>query len=214
LIIQVAILDIYDYTKNITSHHFKRKVEDIVMKTTAELKVIAKDGLRGKWGQAIGAALLTYLVSEVPLCAPPMMVGYAKYNLKVVRKENRDVGEVFSGFDVFGKALWLYIITAFFIYLWSLLFIIPGIVKSFAYAMAPYILAEDGTKTARQALNESKILMQGKKGHLFYLGLTFIGWYLLGCLSFGVALLWIMPYMSATLAAFYDDAKAAGVPLQ
>jgi uncharacterized membrane protein len=185
-----------------------------MMKTTAELKTIAKEGLRGKWGQAIGAMFLTYLVSGVPLCSPAMQVGYAKYNLKVVRKENRDAGEVFSGFDVFGKALWLSIITAFFFTLWYMLFIIPGIIKMFAYSMGPYILAEDNTKTARQSLNESKILMKGKKGHLFYLGLTFIGWYLLGSLTFGIGYLWIMPYMSATIAAFYDDAKAQPVTVQ
>ena len=99
------------------------------MRSTKELKLIAKDGLKGKWGQAIGAMLATYIISGVPLCGSAMMVGYAGYNTKLVRKEATDFGDVFNGFNVFGKALWLTIITAFFVYLWTLLLVIPGIVK-------------------------------------------------------------------------------------
>jgi uncharacterized membrane protein len=179
------------------------------MRTSKELKVIAKEGLHGKWGQAIGALLLTGLVSEVPFCSPAMIVGYSKYNLKVVRKENSEISDIFDGFNVFGKALWLQIITAFFIYLWSMLLVIPGIVKSFAYSMAQFFLAENHALTAREALKSSKEIMNGKKGKLFYLYLTFIGWFLLGSLSFGIGYLWIVPYFYATTAAFYEDAKGS-----
>lgn len=177
------------------------------MRSTKELKAIAKEGLKGKWGQAMGAMLVTGIISGVPLCTPAMMVGYAGYNIKLVRKEATDFGDVFNGFNVFGKSLWLSIITAFFIYLWTLLLVIPGIIKTFAYAMAPYFLAENNSLTAREALTQSKLLMQGKKGKLFYLGLTFIGWTLVASLTFGIAYLWVGPYMSATMAAFYEDAK-------
>lgn len=176
------------------------------MKTSAELKVIAKESLRGKYGPAIGAMLLFVLVSSVPLCSPAMQIGYNKYNLKLVRNERTDVSEVFQGFNLFGKALWLTIITGFFVYLWSLLLIIPGIIKGISYSMAPYILADNPQMTAREALRSSKSLMDGKKGKLFYLGLSFIGWVLLGSITLGIAYIWIVPYMQATFAAFYNEA--------
>jgi hypothetical protein len=114
-----------------------------IMKTSSELKMVAKEGLKGYRGQAIGAMLLSGIVSCVPFCSPAMMVGYSKYNLKLVRKQEKSATDVFDGFNVFGKALWLYIIMAFFLYLWSLLFLIPGIVKAFAYSMSQFYLAEN-----------------------------------------------------------------------
>lgn len=180
----------------------------IIMKTSSELKVIAKEGLKGKQGQAIGAMFLVILMSLAPFCSPAMNVGYCKYNLKLVRKESTTATEVFEGFNLFGKALWLNIIMAFFLYLWTLLFIIPGIVKSLAYSMANYILAENPQMTAREALRASRKLMDGKKGKLFYISLSFIGWCLLGTITLGIAYIWILPYMYATIAAFYDEAKS------
>jgi uncharacterized membrane protein len=184
-------------------------MEDKLMRTSMDLKTVAKEGLRGKWGQAIGALLLTGLVSGIPLCSSAMAVGYSKYNLKVVRKENSDINDIFDGFNVFGKSLWLSIITAFFVYLWTLLLFIPGIVKTFAYSMSQFILAENHSLTAREALKNSISITNGKKGKLFYLYLSFIGWFLLGSLSFGIGYLWIIPYFYATIAAFYEDAKIA-----
>lgn len=176
------------------------------MRTSSELKAIAKESLKGNYGSAICAMLLYILVSMVPLCSPAMQVGYCKFSTKLVRRESTDAATIFQGFSSFGKALWLYIIMAFFIYLWSLLLIIPGIIKSLSYSMAPYILADNPEMTAREALRASKELMHGKKGKLFYIGLSFIGWYLLGCITMGIGFIWITPYMQTTIAAFYNDA--------
>ncbi len=179
------------------------------MKSSAELKVIAKESLKGKFGQAIGAMLLTGLISGVPLCSSAMGVGYSKFNLQLVRKQETSAGVVFDGFSVFGKALWLNIIMVFFIYLWSLLLLIPGIVKAFAYSMSSYVLADNPQMTAREALSASKNMMAGKKGKLFYLFLTFIGWSFLCGLTFGILAFYVLPYMQATLAAFYEDARVS-----
>ena len=180
------------------------------MKTSSELKTIAKEGLKGKWGQAIGAMLLVGIVSGVPLCSPAMQVGSCKYNIKLVRKEDTEVGDVFEGFRLFGKALWLSIIMAFFLYLWTLLLIVPGLIKAFSYSMATYILSENPQMTAREALQDSKKLMAGKKGKLFYIELSFIGWCLLGTITLGIGYIWILPYVNATFAAFYDEAISVG----
>ena len=176
------------------------------MKSSSDLKQIATQSLDGKRGLAMGTMIVAGLVSCVPLCSPAMMTGYAKFNTKLVRGENPELGTAMSGFEIFGKSLWLCIITAFFTSLWSCLLLIPGIVKGYAYMMAPYILADNPTMTAREALRASKKLTQGKKGKLFYIQLSFIGWALLSCLTAGILFLWITPYMNATMAAFYDDA--------
>jgi len=182
------------------------------MKNSKELKAIAKEALKGKRGQSIGAMFIYLLLSIIPLCSPCSQVGYLKYNVKLIRKEESSAGDVCEGFGFFGKALWLTIITSFFIFLWSLLLIVPGIIKSFSYAMAPYILGDNPQMTAREALRESKKMMDGKKGKLFWLCLTFIGWWLVGIVTLGIGFIWIYPYMQATFAAFYNEAISAGVP--
>lgn len=177
----------------------------MMMRTSAELKAIAKDSLRGNYGKAIGAMILYTLVSSVVFCAPPMMVGYCKFNNRLIRRQEVGVDAVFDGFDLFGKAWWLSIITAVFVWLWTLLFVIPGIIKSLAYSLAPYVLSDNPKMTAREALRASIDLTNGNKGKLFYLFLSFIGWIILGSLTLGIAYLWIIPYMNATFAAFYNE---------
>lgn len=178
----------------------------IIMKPSSELKAIAKESLKGNYGSAIYALLLFIVVSIVPLCAPAMQVGYIKFSNKLVRKENADASSVFEGLELFGKSLWLYILIGIFTYLWSILFLIPGIIKALSYSMAPYILADNPEMTAREALSVSKELMYGKKSDLFYIILSFIGWIILGYFTLGIAFLWIAPYMQTTMAAFYNDA--------
>jgi len=182
------------------------------MKSSKDLKAIAKEGLKGKRGQSIGAMFIYFLLSIIPLCSPCLMVGYYKYNVSLIRKEETSAGDVCEGFGFFGKALWLAIITSFFVFLWSLLLIVPGIIKSLSYALAPYILGDNPQMTAREALRESKRIMAGKKGKLFWLGLTFIGWWLVGMITLGIGFIWIYPYIQATFAAFYNEAISAGVP--
>ena len=115
---------------------------------------------------------------------------------------------MFCRMSSLGKGWWLNILTVFFVSLWSLLFYIPGIVKSIAYSMAPYILADNPNLTARQALTISKQITKGHKWELFVLQLSFIGWHFVGMLTFGLAYIWIIPYMSTTTAHFYNYLKS------
>ena len=96
-----------------------------------------------------------------------------------------------------------------FIYLWSLLFVIPGIIKSFSYFMVDYIMAENPRITSSRAFEISKKAMKGYKGKAFLLGLSFIGWILLSILTFGIGLLFLEPYISAASAELYLDIKAS-----
>lgn len=113
--------------------------------------------------------------------------------------------------------IWVYFVMEVKIFLWTCLLIVPGIIKSFAYAMTPFIAVEHPEYTASQCTAESSRLMKGHKFDLFYLYLTFIGWALLSILTCGIGFFWLVPYMETTQAAFYNDLKAeAGynVPLE
>jgi len=92
-----------------------------------------------------------------------------------------------------------------FVFLWSLLLIIPGIIKSLSYSQTFFLLKDHPEYSALQAISESKKRMKGYKGKLFLLYLSFIGWGLLSILTFGIGFLWLVPYIYTSLAAFYDQ---------
>ncbi|WP_432199486.1 DUF975 family protein [Anoxybacillus gonensis] len=92
-----------------------------------------------------------------------------------------------------------------FVFLWSLLLIIPGIIKSLSYSQTFFLLKDHPEYSALQAISESKKRMKGYKGKLFLLYLSFIGWGLLSMLTFGIGFLWLVPYIYTSLAAFYDQ---------
>ena len=91
--------------------------------------------------------------------------------------------------------------------LWTLLFIVPGIIKGLAYSLTPFIVKDNPELSPNEAINLSMKMMKGHKFDLFYLYLSFIGWILLAMLTLGVGLLWVIPYLETTLAAFYQDVK-------
>lgn len=108
--------------------------------------------------------------------------GLSMFLLTFFRKKETDCGMVFEGFSIFIKTFLLYLLYAVKVFLWSLLFGIPGIVASYRYSQCFYLQADHPDWSASQCINESKRLMLGNKGKLFYLNLTFIGWYILASL--------------------------------
>ena len=96
-----------------------------------------------------------------------------------------------------------------FITLWTLLFFVPGIVKSCSYALAFYIKNDNPALTANEAISESRRMMDGYKMKYFLLQLSFIGWSIVGLLCLGVGTLWVNSYMNAATAVFYEEVKAA-----
>lgn len=108
----------------------------------------------------------------------------------------------------------IYLLTAIFTFLWSLLFIIPGIIKGYAYSQAYFIYYDDYRKTGiapgyRDAITKSRQLMDGHKGQLFLLDLSFIGWHILCLFTLGIGYLWLTPYILTTKVAFYDNLQSA-----
>ncbi len=98
-----------------------------------------------------------------------------------------------------------------YVFLWSLLFIIPGIIKGLAYFMVPYIIAENPNISTERALEISEKTTQGEKWDIFVLGLSFIGWYMLGILACGLGVLFVNPYSEATYAELYGALRLKAV---
>ena len=132
-------------------------------------------------------------------------VGYAKYNLNLVDKKNAAFETLFEYFSHWKTTTIARLLRALYVFLWSLLFIIPGIVAGFSYAMTDYILAEDPELTADEAISQSKSIMMGNKWRFFCLQFSFIGWDILATLAFGIGHLWLTPYKQAAYAAFYRE---------
>lgn len=200
------------------------------MISRAELKANAKAQLKGNTGNSI-LVMLAYIgitavisiitatvssltstdnfgTSIIPsLCSavitPPLALGMYCFFLKLSRGQEASVNDLFSQFTIWGKAIILYILMSFFTFLWSCLFVIPGIIAAIRYSQAYYIMLDNPELSSLEAINRSKEMMKGHKMDYFVLGLSFFGWVLLGSLTLGIAFLWIGPYMSTTYANFY-----------
>lgn len=160
-----------------------------------------------------GVVLLVALVFGVAyfILGSFMQVGYAKLNLNVVDKVKISIDTLFSYAHDWKRTAIASFRQNLYIILWSLLFIVPGIVASYRYAMTRYIMAEDSTISPKAAIERSKELMMGNKWRLFCLELSFIGWSILAGLTFGIGNLWLTPYRHAAEAAFYRDVTGTEV---
>lgn len=149
--------------------------------------------------------LLLPVLVYYPLC----YVGYSNtFRQLLVNGDAKVTSNMFSNtFKGYWRNVWGGFLMMLFTYLWMLLLIVPGIIKAFAYSMTPYILKDYPELSANQAINLSIKMMKGHKFDYFYLQLSFIGWGLLSILTLGIGYLWLMPYMYASMAAFYEDVK-------
>ena len=144
------------------------------------------------------------------LLALPLSWGLTVSLLRNHREESVDLENLFDGFrgGRYTRVFCALFLVNLFTFLWALLLIIPGIMKAFSYALTPYIIMDEPELTARQAITRSCEIMQGRRWKLFCLSLSFIGWGILSILTFGIGILWLVPYMNASVAAFYEDARA------
>ena len=128
--------------------------------------------------------------------------GYTIYCLNISRMRTASFGNLFDGFGIFFRILWLNILMGIFTFLWSLLFIIPGIVAYYRYRQALYILLDNPDMSALDCITASKRLMRGRKAELFVLDLSFIGWWILSLIPF--VPLWVTPYTNLTFVNYYN----------
>lgn len=191
----------------------------------AELKTKAKAQIKGKIGIlflisliiAILSAVASWLIGLIPVVgailapwvvAPAFALSTVRIYLSLTAGAKPKVEDAFCGFDDYWAAIKVTFLVGVFTFLWSLLFIIPGIIKGLSYSMSMYILAENKGKPALECINESKAMTNGYKGELFLLGLSFIGWLLLCVVTLGIASIWVSPYMQATYINAYQLLKS------
>ena len=140
----------------------------------------------------------------------PLMVGLVNSFKKLLTTGDDRVteNEFKIGFGNWLHHVWGYLLRSIFTFLWTLLFLIPGIVKSLAYAMTNYILVDYPELSANRAIDLSQEMMDGHKYDLLYLYLGFAGWYILSIFTLGIGLFWLIPYAQTAQASFYQDVKA------
>ncbi|MDR2713515.1 MAG: DUF975 family protein [Clostridiales bacterium] len=246
------------------------------MKQRAEIKALARESFKEQRGIGILLYFLFMvifiaagLIGRVPFIGPIIFLGYSliiamvmnvgmyEGYLKIYRKEQTEIGVLFSKFNnSFGRALGGMLWMTLFIIIWSLfasigggilfgitagsiltdilldpfavsfeaiegiigvlilsslatiLLSIPAIIKSIAYSMTPFILADKPNVKATEALKLSMKMTKGYKGNLFVMTLSFIGWFLLGCLTLGILLIvYVLPYYTTTLSGYYEELK-------
>ncbi len=143
------------------------------------------------------------------LLVGPLVIGLLNTFLALLRGDKNLVDNMFKlGFRPYWRSVLGYLLMGIKIFLWALLLIIPGIIKSFAYAMTPYVLKDNPELSCLEAIERSRLMMKGNKWRLFVLWLSFIGWFFVGLLTLGIGFFWIGPYIYTTMAAFYEDIKA------
>lgn len=226
---------------------------NIVTELSRNIRAIALESLRGSWKVAVIATAVYMLALAVPmaildvlfggetgssplsglysmLVTGPFTLGYSLFCLNLFRKKEFEVAQVFSGFEKFGKALGLYIVMCIFIFLWSLLLVIPGIIAAYRYSQSFLIMIDHPEYSINQCISESKRMMTGNKMKYFCLQLSFIGWAILAviplmvivtALAFSgsvilttigsivgmVGYFFLTPYISVAGSAFYELAN-------
>ena len=187
----------------------------------AELKAAAKAQIKGHIGIlfliSLVVALIGSLLNAIPaigsiasmLITPALSLSVVRIYLNLTKGVSPKVADSFGAVGDFWCAFKVNFFVGLFTSLWSLLLYIPGIIKALSYSMALYILAENPDMPALEAIDRSKKMMDGHKMDLFVLYLSFIGWGLLCGITFGIAAIWVIPYMQATMTNAYNYLKPA-----
>ncbi len=199
----------------------------IMKSTSSQLRAKARAALGGQifannWLLALVAYLIFSLIYGVAssfavgglILYGPLMAGLSLVFLKLIRTgEPIKLEDSFEGFKDFVQNLLLGLMYYIFLFLWTLLFVIPGIVKTYSYSMCFYIKNDHPEYTWNQCITESRKMMKGYKWKLFCLDFSFIGWIIVGALACGIGTLWVYPYQQAAHAAFYEELKASLEPV-
>ncbi len=181
-----------------------------------QLRNRAWNALDGKLGQAALVTLIFVIISSAASSATfgaltilllPMQYAFTVAFLRMIRGEKElEVADLFTVYrDQFERTFIVELLMNLYTLLWMLLLIVPGIVKAYSYALAPYLVQDHPEMSASQAIDESMRLMEGHKMRLFMLDLSFIGWWLLCCLTFGLLTFIVAPYQLTARAEFYRE---------
>jgi uncharacterized membrane protein len=200
------------------------------MGTNQDYKNRALASLEGKWSNGAIASLIAFLLSggvgnivTLPmnettslsfnslwsvLCLP-LSWGLAVYFLNLIRNENIDYGRLFDGYRDFLRILLAQFCVGLCVLIGFIFLFVPGIIIGLMLSQTSFILKDDQQIGFLDAMKKSKDMMKGHKSELFWLTLSFIGWFILSCLTLGLGFLLLVPYWYSTAAHFYEDLKAA-----
>ena len=167
-------------------------------------------------GDKDSPAILILIGIVLSILALPLTWGYQTLFLGAVRGGEATAKDMFEGYnkELFSRVLTTTLLYYVYIFLWSLLLLIPGCIKSYSYAMTPYILKDNPEMKNNAAIEESMRMMDGHKLELFLLDLSFIGWAILSILTCCIGFLWLVPYMNMARVNFYEDLKKASVEVK
>jgi len=193
----------------------------------SNLRAKARQSLHGNWLMAVGLFIVGFLLLNAPefvlnpdqyeftwkdpivlvltVLLLPITIGLVWAWIDLSRGKRISFEHLMEPYKtMFGKSILVAVLQGLFLFLWTLLFIVPGIIKSFSYMLTYHILRDEPELSPLQAITKSRRMMNGHKAEALVLGLSFIGWILLGVVTLFIGFLWIAPYMSVTYAHFYN----------
>ena len=195
-----------------------------------EIKAWAREKIKGEFWPLLGTILVASFLANFMISYPVynsdtekmtyvsislgwllyfVEVGLTYYLVKFITNQKHEFKDIFAFGKDFGRCLGASLLQIVFVFLWTLLLIVPGIIKALGYSLVPYLLADEKYKDmgVSDILRKSEEMMKGHKMDLFVFGLSFILWYLLGCVTCGIALFYLTPYQSVATAKFLNDIK-------
>ncbi len=189
---------------------YQEFIKHPINSTSKEIRKRAWESLKVPYFYLLLVLLIYGFVLGIPVVGFVLLgvvsVGVMGYVLSSIRNNKTPEFEtILDGKDQFERNLIYGLIQTLFIFLWSLLFIIPGIIKAYSYAMTHFIAKDNPELTAKEVLDTSERLMKGNKWRLFVLKFSFIGWNLLAILTFGIGFIFLQPYKVAAKAHFYEE---------
>ena len=201
------------------------------MGTSQDYKNRALANLEGKWGTAAIASLIFFVIYEgvsyaftMPmgnnmtmsystqglwaLLCQPLEWGFTVYFLNLIRNEDIRYERLFDGYKDFVRLFLAGFLVTIAVIIGICLFIVPGIIIAMMFSQTEFILKDDKEISAADAIMKSMRMMEGHKAELFWLIFSFIGWFILACLTLGIGFLFLAPYFNSTMAHYYEDLKA------
>ena len=180
-------------------------IDTVNLVDPSEMDATMKVGALVVLGIALVLVIIGFVVSV--LLDGAATVGVSNYFIKNTNSKP-SFADAFSGFRVkYGRNIGTLLLVAIKTILWTMLFIIPGIIKTYEYAIIPYILADDPEISSKDAFVKAKQMMNGNKWRLFKLEFSFIGWLVLCFLTLGLGTFFLLPYINAATAEFYMELK-------
>ena len=199
--------------------------------TNSEIRKWAREKLKGKLWPVLAAIVVAGILTNLSFSTTStsadgtvtstsynfgwlfyfVEVGLAYYLVKFIKDEKYEFNDIFHFAKDFGKCIGACLLQALWIFLFTLLLIIPGIMKAIGYSLVPYLMADDKYRGLKipELLKKSEEMMNGHKMDYFLLNLSFIGWIILAVFTLGILMIWVGPYLSVAQAKFLNDVKEA-----